>query len=126
MTVDKQIYDLFTLIDKELFYIILKILIAVIFIILVKTIAEHTVGYILYILDKHICVGSPIEIYNKKGRIKEVSLFTITIETECGFIRVPTKYWRISQVIILKDKMNLRNRRLTDRQNVEVINEDNN
>ncbi len=77
------------------------------FFLLLKVIAEALAGYIQFRLDQYISIGSPIEIYGKKGRIKEVSIFTITIETRCGFVRVPTKLWRASRFLILKDRIAL-------------------
>ena len=91
-------------------------------ILLLKTIAEAAAGYIQIRMDKHIAIGSVIEVYGKKGRIKELSMFTITIETDCGFIRIPTKSWRTSQYFILKDRMALKNRRDADKPK-EIINE---
>lgn len=72
---------------------------------LLKIVAEALAGYIQFRLDKHIAIGSAVEIYGKVGRIKEISIFTITVETECGFIRTPTKTWRTSRFIAFKNKV---------------------
>jgi len=82
---------------------------------LLKIVAEALAGYIQFRLDKHLAIGSPVEIYGKKGRIETMSIFTITVETDCGHIRVPTKSWRSSRVINLKDKLLLHNRRKDDK-----------
>ena len=72
---------------------------------LLKTIAEAITGYIQFRLDQHVAIGSPVELYGFKGRIREASIFTITVETLNGYIRVPTKEWRGSRYIVLKDKV---------------------
>jgi len=94
--------------------IIISFLIAAVALMLLKIVAEAISGYIQFRLDQHIAIGSPVEIYGKKGRIREVTIFTITIETECGFIRVPTKSWRVSKFISLKNVVP-HNRRLEDK-----------
>jgi len=94
--------------------IIISFLIAAVALMLLKIVAEAISGYIQFRLDQHIAIGSPVEIYGKKGRIREVTVFTITIETECGFIRVPTKSWRVSKFISLKNIVP-HNRRLEDK-----------
>lgn len=94
--------------------IIISFLIAAVVLMLLKIVAEAIAGFIQLRLDQHVALGSAIEIYGKRGRIKEVSLFTVTIETDCGFVRVPTKSWRSSRFLILKDRAQLRNRRSTD------------
>lgn len=81
---------------------------------LLKMVAESLTGYIQFRLDKHLAIGSPIEVYGKQGRIDDITIFTITVQTDCGFIRVPTKSWRASKFIVLKDNLVLRNRRKGD------------
>ncbi len=83
--------------------IIISFLVAAVVLSLLKIIADAISGYIQFRLDQHIALNSQVEIYGKRGRIKEISIFTITIETECGYIRVPTKLWRASRFIVLKD-----------------------
>jgi hypothetical protein len=94
--------------------IVISFLIAAVALMLLKIIAEAITGYIQVRLDQHIAIGSPVEIYGKKGRISAFTIFTITVETQCGFIRVPTKSWRTSKFITLKDKLVLHNRRKDD------------
>ncbi len=94
--------------------IVISFLIAAVALMLLKLIAEAITGYIQLRLDQHIAIGSPVEVYGKKGRIKDVNIFTVTIETQCGFIRIPTKSWRTSKFINLKDELVLQNRRKSD------------
>ena len=111
-----QIIELMNKLDEQVVFIVMKFLLGVIILMLLKTVAENIVGYLMFRFDGHISIGTPVDIYGKKGRIKEASIFTISIETDCGYIRVPCKYWRTSKAILLKDDLNLRNRRSTDRQ----------
>ena len=104
-------------IQTKVYLLIAHFIIAGVILLLLKSISEAICGYILFRSDKHICIGSPVEINGKQGRLVSASLFTITIETECGFIRVPTKDWRSSGYIILKDSMVLRKRRVSDKSN---------
>ena len=87
---------------------------------LLKIIAEAIAGHIQFRLDKHISIGSPVEIYGKKGRVRDVTLFTITVETDCGFIRIPTKSWRASKFLMLKDQIFFYNKRKEDKKNKEL------
>ena len=102
MTGTKEIVDALDQIQKtNIDSLIISFLMAVVVLMLLKIVAEAITGYIQFRLDQHIAIGSPVEIYGKKGRIREVTIFTITIETSCGFIRVPTKAWRVSKFISL-------------------------
>ncbi len=99
----------------KIFELLFGFIVAATVLLLLKIIAEALAGYIQFRLDKHIAIGSPIEIYGKKGRVLDVTVFTITVETDCGFIRVPTKTWRASKFIMLKDQLSLHNRRKEDK-----------
>lgn len=94
--------------------IIVSFLIAAVLLMLLKIVAEAITGYIQLRLDQHVALESAVEVYGKRGILKEVSLFTVTIETECGFVRVPTKSWRSSRFLILKDRNELLKRRKED------------
>jgi hypothetical protein len=95
--------------------IIVSFLIAAVALMLLKIVAEAITGWVQLRLDQHIAIGTTVEVYGKKGRIKEISVFTITIESQCGYIRVPTKAWRASRFLILKDTQKLHNRRKEDK-----------
>ena len=100
--------------NEQLFTLMFKFVIIGVIIMLLKNIIESVTGYILLMTNKYVCIGSPVEIYGKKGRIKRITLFSVTIETECGYIRTSTKDWRTSKYISLKDHLTLLNRRSTD------------
>ena len=82
---------------------------------LLRLVAESLTGYIQFRLDKYISIGSPVEVYGKKGRVQKVTIFTIFIQTECGYIRIPIKNWRTSKFVALNDNTVLRNRRKDDK-----------
>lgn len=96
-------------IHQQFTILVIDMILALIIMLLLKIIAEHVAGHIMFRMDKHTSIGSPVEVYGKRGRIKEVSLFNITIETECGYIRIPTKHWKASKYILLKGEPVLRN-----------------
>jgi len=115
MTGTKEIVDALDQIQQtNIDSLIISFLLAVVVLMLLKIVAEAITGYIQFRLDKHIAIGSPVEIYGKKGRIRDATIFTINVETECGFIRVPTKSWRASKFISLKDTVP-HNRRADDK-----------
>ena len=89
----------------KIFEIVFMFIIVATVLLLLKIVAEAIAGYIQFRLDKHIAIGSSVEIYGKLGKVKEITVFTITIETECGYIRVPTKSWRASRFITMKNKV---------------------
>lgn len=94
--------------------IIISFLIAAVALMLLKIVAEAITGWVQLRLDQHIAIGSDVEVYGKKGKILEVSIFTVTVETECGYIRIPTKSWRGSRFITLKSSAK-HNRRKDDK-----------
>ena len=75
---------------------------------------QGTVSYILFRLDPYVGLGTPVELYGDTvGRICDASMFTIVVETENGFIRLPTRRWRSIKCMVLKDRF-LRDRRKKD------------
>ncbi len=106
MTGSKEIAEALDQIQKtNIDSLVISFLIVVVVLMLLKVVAEGIVGYIQIRLDRHIALGSPVEVYSKRGKIKEITLFTITIETDCGFVRIPTKLWRGSRFLSLKNKV---------------------
>jgi len=110
----QQILDVLYQIDEKMVWVGIKLLIGAVVILLLKIITENITSYLMFRIDRHVGIGTPVEVYGKKGRIREASWFEITIETDCGFIRIPPKHWRTSKYIVLKDQLILRNRRITD------------
>lgn len=112
---DKELLSILNDIAKtDILNVVITFVLAAIVILLLRTVAEAAAGFIQLRLDQHLAIGSLVEIYGKKGFIKEVSLFTITIETEYEFIRVPTKQWRFTEMLILKGCGPLPDRRKDD------------
>jgi len=83
-------------------------------VLLLKDMIQGTVSYILFRLDPYVGLGTPVELYGDTvGRICDASMFTIVVETENGFIRLPTRRWRSIKCMVLKDRF-LRDRRKKD------------
>jgi small-conductance mechanosensitive channel len=95
--------------------IVISFLITAVVLMLLKTMAEAITGFIQLRLDKHISIGTTVEVYGRVGKVKQMSIFIITIETGDGYIRVPTKLWRASRFVIIKDNQALHNRRIGDK-----------
>lgn len=98
--------------------IIISFIVAAVALMLLKIVSEAIAGYIQVRLDEHIAIGSDVEIFGHIGKIKDVSIFTVTVETDRGYIRTPTKLWRASKFLVLKNKIQL-NRRKEDKQKGE-------
>lgn len=81
---------------------------------LLKNVIEALVSHIMFRIDKHISIGTQVEVYGTVGYIKEVGIFTITVATEKGFIRIPTKMWRFSEYSIIRNHCLDLKRRSTD------------
>lgn len=103
------------IIQTNITYIVVTFVMAATFLLLLKTLAEALTGYIQLRLDQHLAIGSLVEVYGKVGFIKQVSIFTVTIETEYEFIRVPTKRWRLTKFLILKGCGPIPERRKSDK-----------
>lgn len=101
--------------------IIITFVLAMVVLLLLKVVAEAAAGFIQLRLDQHLAIGSLVEVFGKKGFIKSVTLFTITIETEYEFIRIPTKQWRLSKFLILKGCGPLPDRRKNDKKKKVVV-----
>jgi len=93
--------------DRQLLETIIQLIIVGIIILFLKNMIENVVGFVTFLFDPHVSVGSPIEVYGKKGRVKCISPFTVTIENKEEFIRIPFKGWRTSKYSILKDNLEL-------------------
>jgi len=97
-------------VQTQLLSIILHLLVLAVALAIIKSAAESILGYLQFLFDKHISINSPVIVYGKKGRIKFVSLFNVTVKTDCGWVRIPTKSWKSSKYILLKDGLYLENK----------------
>lgn len=89
--------------QTKIHYLMMSFLFTTTIFMLLKTVAEAISGFIQFRLDKHLSIGSPVEVYGHRGRIKEISVFTITIKIANGYIRIPTKSWRTSKYIVIRE-----------------------
>lgn len=96
----KQTLDVF---HSKFYVVIFDFIVVAVVILTLKNVAEHIAGFIMIRLDKYISIGSKVKVYDVVGEITCVGLFNVTVETEEGFIRVPTKSWRTSKYMLLKD-----------------------
>ncbi len=111
----QDVLEVLNRIDEQMVLVIIKFIIGIVVIMILKVVAENIVGYIMFRVDSHVGIGTPVEIYGKRGIIESASIFEIVVETDCGFVRVPSKVWRSSKYIVLKDHLTMRNRRSSDR-----------
>ena len=81
---------------------------------LLKNVVEALVAHIMFRLDKHISIGTEVRVYGEEGYIRDVSVFTITVETNEGFIRIPTREWKSSRYVVMRTYLNM-GRRKSDR-----------
>lgn len=101
------------IIQTNITSIVFTFVLSAVVLLLLRTVAEAAAGFIQLRLDQHLAIGSLVEVYGRQGFIKQVSLFTITIETDSEFIRIPTKQWRFIEMFILKNPP-IRDRRKDD------------
>ncbi len=102
------------LVSSQLPALILKFIALVVIIYLLKNIAEGMASYILFRVDEHVSIGTPVKVFGEDGRIKSANAFTLVVELAIGYIRIPMKNWRSSRYIVLKDSVLIKNRREND------------
>lgn len=100
----RVIQDMFAVILSNYIYFILLFVLTGAFIVLLKHCSESLAGYISIVSDKYISVGTPIKINGYEGIIKHIGVFTIVIETINGYVRMPTKNWRKTHIMVLKKR----------------------
>ncbi len=102
------------IIKTNIFHITITFVLSAIVLLLLKVVAEAGAGYIQFRLDPHLSIGSLVEVYKQKGRILRINWFSIVVETETCYVRIPTKQWRFSKMLILKEEDQKWNRRSND------------
>ncbi len=76
-------------------------------------IAQSIIGFFQLRLNKYLCLDKAIKINGHTGHIRSIGFFSLTVETNEGFIFIPTKGWRDMQIVILKETVE-KNRRTED------------
>ena len=97
------IMELVKVIDEVWLTLLLQVIIAGILALILKNIIESLAYYLMYRFNKHVKEGTLISLNGKEGRIKEASIFSITIEFKEGYMTFPTKNWKSIKWIVLKD-----------------------
>ena len=105
VNLNQFVTELMNTLNSELFWIGFKLMVGAVIVLLLKDMIQGTVSYILFRLDPYVGLGTPVELYGDTiGRICDASMFTIVIETEKGYIRLPTRRWRLIKCMVLKDR----------------------
>lgn len=73
-------------------------------VILAQSVSQSIAGYIFFRIDRYVSIDTSVEIYGKRGIIKNATIFGVTVETCDGFLHVATKNWKDSGYMVLKDK----------------------
>jgi len=113
MKQDELVNQLVTALDAQLFWLIWQFILIGAIILLLKIVIEALVAHLMFVIDAHVSIGTFIRVYGQEGYIKEVGVFTITIRTDEGFVRIPTKEWRSCKYTLLCKDVNF-GRRKTD------------
>jgi hypothetical protein len=91
-------------INANLFVVLMQILILGTFLVLAKVFIENFASWVLLRFDPHIKVGTLILLENDtEARVKEIRIFSITVESKVGYLSIPTRRWRDQSWTVLKD-----------------------
>jgi len=112
MDVDAVVLKMVEQFDTQLLTLLFKLAVVAILVLLFKGLIQDIVSYIVFRTNRYVGIGTPVEVYGKIGRIRSVSLSFIVIETEKGFIPIPTRGWRSCKYHILKDSLFLKDKRI--------------
>jgi len=103
------------LFNAKFLTILIRVMLGLLAIVLLKIVVEGVAAWLLFRTDAYVSVGSPVEVFGKKGWIKAATWKTVVVETGEGFLRIPMKEWHSSKYTVLKDQVLLRNRRKGDK-----------
>jgi len=101
---DKLIIDLITKIEPQLFYLLIKLMLAGLVILLLKGILENTVAWIQFSLNKRLGIGVRVMVRGKVGKISWYNSKWIFVSTDDGEIIIPTRRWIKEKWTVLNNK----------------------
>jgi len=105
ISINQFVSELTKQFNSELFWIGFELMIGAVIVLILKDIVQGAVAYFMFRLDPYVGLGTPVELYGDQiGRICGASVFTIVIETDNGYIRLPMTMWRLTRSKILKDR----------------------
>ena len=107
---DKLIIDLITKIEPQLFYLLIKLMLAGLAILLLKGVLENLVAWIQFSLNKRLGIGVRVMVRGKVGKISWYSSKWIFVETDEGEIIIPTKNWSREQWTVLNNHGIIKNK----------------
>jgi len=100
---DKLIIDLITKIEPQLFYLLIKLMLAGLAILLLKGVLENLVAWIQFSLNKRLGIGVRVMVRGKVGKISWFNAKWIFVTTDDGEIIIPTKRWMMEQWTVLNN-----------------------
>ena len=93
----------------------LRVVVALVIVLLIKFLGESIVGYLRFRISQNIIKGTPVIVDGEMGRVKRVTLFTILIETNEGWMPIATRDWNTKKLVKLRDQCLSLDRRKRDK-----------
>jgi len=106
-----------TLLNGKVWYLMVQFIAIGTIILTLKNTIEALVATIQIRLDKHLSIGDELRVYGKEGYIKGIGLFTLTVATQYGFIRIPTKMWKNTQYELKRTTLGFKRRASDHKEN---------
>ena len=100
---EKLVIDLITKIEPQLFYLLIKLMLAGLAILLLKGVLENLVAWIQFSLNKRLGIGVRVMVRGKIGKISWFNSKWIFVETDDGEIIIPTKRWMLEKWTVLNN-----------------------
>jgi len=100
---EKVILDVLNQIEGRLLWLILKLILAGIILLVIKSFIESMVAYILLTSNKHLGIGVPIKVRGVEGKIVRYGWRMIFVETVEGEEIILTKKWQNEKWTLLND-----------------------
>lgn len=106
---EKLIIDLINEIEPQLFYLLIKLMLAGLALLLVKGILENIVAWIQFSLNKRLGIGVRVMVRGKVGKISWFNSRWIFIDVDDGEIAIPMKRWMFEQWQVLNGQSSSKN-----------------
>lgn len=91
---EDQILAIIGSIEVDLIWMLIKVSIAFLIFILLKSMLEGIASYIMFRANKHVAIGRRVTVSGIEGTISNLGFTSIEIKTEDGIHTIPVTRWK--------------------------------
>lgn len=104
MTAELLIQEVLSQAGGHAFTLAFKFMLVALGAFIIKLFVESLANYFMFRYNKHVGIGTRIEIYGKIGIVKHIGYTSFIIDTDNGEFHIPMKDWKNAKYVVLKDK----------------------